>query len=133
ATGASSGPSTSPAASTPGASRSIPRFPATDDAMRERAERTPTPLLRVQAGRLERGDDQVATEEPLEIRLIWGGESHTVAATMRTPGNDPELAAGFLFSEGVIAGPEALAGFASPEPNVVEVALATPELPELKT
>jgi FdhD protein len=46
--------------------------------------------------------DHLATEEPLEIRLITQGETHTVAVTMRTPGNDFELAAGFLHGEGVI-------------------------------
>jgi FdhD protein len=42
----------------------------------------------------------LAVEEPLEIRI--GGEPFTV--TMRTPGDDIDLAAGFLFCEGVIAG-----------------------------
>jgi FdhD protein len=45
------------------------------------------------------GDDHLAVEEPLEIRL--GGMS--LAVTMRTPGDDEELVAGFLFSERVIA------------------------------
>ncbi|WP_218222129.1 formate dehydrogenase accessory sulfurtransferase FdhD [Nesterenkonia sp. Act20] len=43
--------------------------------------------------------DQLAVEEPLELRL--GGESFTV--TMRTPGHDFELAAGFLVAEGIIS------------------------------
>ena len=46
--------------------------------------------------------DQVAVEEPLEIRV--GGQS--VAITMRTPGNDRELAAGFLLSEGILRKPD---------------------------
>ena len=46
--------------------------------------------------------DTVVTEEPLEIRLSWPGVSaHRVAVTMRTPGADFELAAGYLQSEGV--------------------------------
>src|SRR5215472_2069360 len=49
------------------------------------------------AGAEPRGDDLVV-EEPLEIRVA--GE--TVAITMRTPGDDRELALGFLFAEGLI-------------------------------
>ena len=46
--------------------------------------------------------DNVAVEEPLEIRLSLEGFTLRVATTMRTPGNDEELALGFLWSEGVI-------------------------------
>jgi FdhD protein len=42
--------------------------------------------------------DEVAVEEPLEIRV----DSQAIAVTMRTPGNDEELAAGFLLSEGIV-------------------------------
>ena len=56
-------------------------------------------ILRYRAGaRLEPCNDLVAVEEPLEIRL----RGRSLAVTMRTPGNDPELAAGFLLSEGII-------------------------------
>ncbi|WP_061299724.1 formate dehydrogenase accessory sulfurtransferase FdhD [Herbidospora cretacea] len=52
--------------------------------------------------------DEVATEEPLEIRITSGSERRTLAITMRTPGSDFELAAGFLNGEGV-TGIEAIA------------------------
>ena len=61
------------------------------------------------AARKERRDS-VVTEEPLEIRVSAAGSSETVAVTMRTPGADFELAAGFLFSEGVIAGRDQVLG-----------------------
>lgn len=52
--------------------------------------------------------DEVAGEEPMEIRVrvpaAQGWHQHSVAVTMRTPGNDFELAAGFLHAEGAIHG-----------------------------
>ncbi len=55
----------------------------------------------VENGKVRSHSDQVATEEPLEIRLV--SPQRTVAVTMRTPGADFELAAGFLYSEGVVS------------------------------
>jgi FdhD protein len=49
----------------------------------------------------DRGDDAVAIEEPLEIRV----DGRPLAVTMRTPGHDEELALGFLYGEGLISGP----------------------------
>src|SRR3954451_23476091 len=48
-------------------------------------------------------EDEVAAEEPLEIRIAWpGAESRRAWVTMRTPGHDFELAAGWAFHEGVV-------------------------------
>ena len=57
-------------------------------------------------GLLLNTDDILAVEEPLEIKLIHGEadnrQTTNVSITMRTPGNDLELAVGFLFTEGII-------------------------------
>jgi FdhD protein len=58
----------------------------------------PVPISKVEGQTSSRADDLLAVEEPLEIRL---GEQ-SLSITMRTPGNDLELATGFLFSEGII-------------------------------
>lgn len=78
-------------------------------------------------------DDRVAAEEPLEIRVrTWEDGvpvSRPLAVTMRTPGDDLALAAGFAFSEGVLQGADALeavthcAGEGESRGNVVEVRL----------
>ena len=60
-------------------------------------------VVTVEAGARRHRPDDLATEEPMEIRVDEpGAEQRNVAVTMRTPGNDFELAAGFLFTEGMI-------------------------------
>jgi FdhD protein len=84
--------------------------------------------------------DHLATEEPMEIRLVAGGVRRTVAITMRTPGHDFELAAGFLHAEGVIAGPDDIARIsycvdpdvdAAQQYNIVNVTLRPDAAPDL--
>jgi FdhD protein len=110
--------------------------------MNLRASRSTTPaeLVRVHGARSETSDDALATEEPLEIRLLWGEDRKaTVAVTMRTPGADAELSLGFLFAEGVIRSAADVislaagdgSGESEAEPNVVEVGLASGIEPDL--
>jgi FdhD protein len=79
-----------------------------------RRDRRPGPTTRVRvhevaAAVVRRHEDRLATEEPLEIRLAWPGRpAGRVAVTMRTPGHDFELAAGFLYAEGLLASAEEL-------------------------
>ena len=56
--------------------------------------------VRHRDGVASRGPDDLIVEEPMEIRL----DDHLVTTTMRTPGHDFELAAGYLFTEGIVAG-----------------------------
>ena len=67
-------------------------------------------VLKVTQGGREHLEDLVATEEPLALTLGYstplGREQRELAVTMRTPGNDFELAFGFLFTEGIITSPE---------------------------
>jgi FdhD protein len=107
---------------------------------RATTSQTPTRLRRYAAGRAEDTGDELATEEPLEIRLAGGGARRTVALTMRTPGADTELAAGFLFGEGIVRGRDEIRGIAAGDPeaadprargNVVTVDLGDRPLPDL--
>ena len=86
-------------------------------------------------------DDSVVTEEPLEIRIVARGATQTVAVTMRTPGNDFELAAGFLYGEGVVRSRDEIEGITycvDPDVetrqryNIVNVVLRGDRAPDLE-
>jgi FdhD protein len=64
------------------------------------------PIKKVSGATCRMGPDRLALEEPLEIQVAYGPEAvrewKTAAITMRTPGHDRELAAGFLIGEGLL-------------------------------
>jgi FdhD protein len=79
-----------------------------------------------------RRSDAIAVEEPLEIRLMRdglpeadenGGTGRSISVTMRTPGNDAELAVGFLHGEGIVhaSGDVIGTGHCGPEGNIMRV------------
>ncbi|MCC7503398.1 MAG: formate dehydrogenase accessory sulfurtransferase FdhD [Flavobacteriales bacterium] len=84
----------------------------------------PIAITRVESGKTVSAEDLLVTEEPLEIRLGYGPEHDRteirLSVTMRTPGNDEELARGFLYTEGLITDPAQLLHVAYCE-NVKEV------------
>jgi FdhD protein len=93
------------------------------DEVRER------PAFKWRDGAARERTEKLAVEEPLEIRL--GGRRFTL--TMRTPGNDEELAAGFLFAEGFINDASELGEIrrvrgrkGAPEPNAIDIILNVP-------
>jgi len=98
-----------------------------------KATRTTRVTRHGDAGRASRRDT-LAVEEPLEIRLSWVHDGvrrvEPLAVTMRTPGNDFDLVAGFLHGEGVVSGTDDLLeltycrGDEQQEYNVVEARLA---------
>lgn len=89
-------------------------------------------------GQLHRKDDYLAAEEPLEIRI----GADPLSVTMRTPGHDRELAAGFLFTEGLIQNRDQIVRLETAQPqdgtnrgNVIEAELtpdAAPDFAKMK-
>jgi FdhD protein len=78
----------------------------------------------------KQAEDLLAVEAPLEIRIVYGPENNrqekNISVTMCTPGNDIELATGFLFTEGIIKNNEDVLRcnvVSVPENNIVTVEL----------
>lgn len=89
---------------------------------------TSVAITRVNGVNSTSDDDVVVIEEPLEIRAAWTSNNEprekSISVTMRTPGDDNDLAAGFLFTEGLLHSAddvESLRHWSSP--NVIRVAL----------
>ena len=93
------------------------------------------PIIQVTPAKREEREDSLAVEEPMEIRIVFGPTERrtrrSLSITMRTPDHDFELAAGFLFTEGIVHSSEQILGFkfcgTIPEgrqcPNIVRVEL----------
>ena len=74
-------------------------------------ELAPSSIAKVRVQRTDSDaptSDSVVVEEPLEIRIKRGEDEEQLGITMRTPGNDLELAAGFLWGEGFLTSPDEL-------------------------
>jgi FdhD protein len=99
-----------------------------------------TSIVRYDGSRGTRAYDSVVTEEPLELRLVAAATTHTLAITMRTPGNDFELAAGFVSGEGIVRSRDEIVGVsycvdpqidAEQRYNIVNIELNSSTLPDL--
>ena len=97
----------------------------------------PHTIIKVSRHQTNKEEDELAIEEPLEIQLqlntASGRINKNIAVTMRTPGNDEELAAGFLFTEGIISNREQVSHILhiSNEENRILVALKEAIIPLL--
>ncbi|MGB1285609.1 MAG: formate dehydrogenase accessory sulfurtransferase FdhD [Aggregatilineales bacterium] len=104
---------------------------------------TRTQVIRVRDGKVHSRQkrDDLATEEPLEIRLCTAHEQQQLVITMRTPGADFDLAAGFLVTEGIVQQHDDIVSISycvdrdldeAQRYNVVNVRLRGDNLPDLQ-
>src|SRR5260370_39580729 len=73
------------------------------------------PIGKVEGRIIQQQEDSLAVEEPLEIRV----GTRSLSETMRTPGHDFDLTAGFLFAEDIIGSAMQIRATTSPLPNIV--------------
>jgi FdhD protein len=88
---------------------------------------TRSPILKINGTQVHGKEDFLAVEEPLEIRLSFLENNKrtdkSISVTMRTPGQDEELAAGFLFTEGIINEPGEIETTEVVSDNIIRVIL----------
>lgn len=83
---------------------------------------TRTRVVAVRGGHVEEREDRLAGEEPMAIRAAGPGQAPVdVAVTMRTPGHEAELAAGFLVTEGLLADPSEITAIEVGDPAMTAV------------
>jgi len=96
-------------------------------------------IKKVSANRIVETEDQLAVEEPLEIQVKYMLDGKqikkSISVTMRTPGNDEELAVGFLFTEGIISNHDQVESAETDlfDENKVIVTLTENTIPKLHT
>ena len=96
-------------------------------------------ILKVNADKWKLVPDQVTIEEPLEIRIAYSSATgkmfKNIAVTMRTPGDDQDLAAGFLYTEGIISEKNQIAAITinPADQNRILVELKDGFLPDIKS
>jgi FdhD protein len=99
---------------------------------------TSVEITRFRASEINLTTDLVATEEPLEIIMSWLQDRKTVnkniSVTMRTPGNDAALAAGFLFTEAIIKNASEIEAINTDafNPNKITVILTEGNIPNIQ-
>lgn len=93
-------------------------------------------ILKYSDGIFSEAGDQTAIEEPLEISLVYNQDGKSVrkniSITMRSPGNDHLLAAGFLFTEGIIKNRKEIERCHQTGENSIDIHLHHTHIPELQ-
>jgi FdhD protein len=100
------------------------------------------PITKINSDQIVETSDALAIEEPLEIRLEFGPKERrtvqNISVTMHTPGNDAELALGFLFTEGIIKPGDTenidhcFIACAENKENVIQVSVSETAIPHLQ-
>ena len=95
---------------------------------------THLPVQKIMPDQIFETEDSVAVEEPLEISLEYGPAAarrqQNVSVTMRTPGQDADLAIGFLFTEGILPNAAAILSVIS-GPNSILISLQESVMPDI--